>query len=84
MVHREYIYFSCFKFVTIGTASTISNSLRLANGQDLKQRLMDVKKYRKHYTYAGVLDQIELFFKDPFGVGGGLLKCASKLPTTLH
>ena len=43
----------------------------------LNQMLAAVKAAREYYTYAGVLTQIELFLKDPFGDSGGYLTCTS-------
>ena len=40
---------------------------------DFDKRMEAVKVSRKYYTYAGVMEQLELFFKDPMGKEGGLL-----------
>jgi len=37
--------------------------------------LSNLKKVRTYYTYPGAIEQINLFFKDPFGVNGGYLRC---------
>ena len=41
--------------------------------------LSNVRRAREHYTYEGVMRQIEAFLKDPFGPKGGELRCA-RLP----
>eukprot|EP01041_Mallomonas_annulata_P013409 gene13409-28440_t len=38
--------------------------------------LDDISKVRHLYTYAGLIHQIELFYRDPFGSNGGLLRCS--------
>ena len=38
-----------------------------------------IKLAREYYTYAGVINQMELFFKDPLGPNGGYLRC-SRVP----
>lgn len=45
--------------------------------------LQNVKNVREHYTYEGVMRQIEVFFRAPFGANGGHLRCA-KLPDREH
>ena len=40
-----------------------------------------IKLAREYYTYAGVINQMELFFKDPLGPNGGYLRC-SRVPST--
>lgn len=39
-----------------------------------------VKNVRKYFTYEGVIEQIELFIKDPFGPNGGYLTCSALPP----
>lgn len=38
-------------------------------------KLLQLKKVRKYFTYAGVFEQINLFLIDPFGSNGGALRC---------
>jgi hypothetical protein len=38
--------------------------------------LQQVRAVREHYTYEGVMRQIEAFLRDPLGVDGGQLRCA--------
>jgi hypothetical protein len=52
---------------------------------EIKKRLLEVKRIREHYTYEGVIAQLEMFFKCPLGENesGGQLKC-HELPTKPH
>ena len=47
------------------------------------RKLLQVKIVRHHYTYEGVLSQLEMFFSDPFGTNGGQLRC-NRLPFRNH
>ena len=46
-----------------------------ATNQTLDLKMQKVKAARHLYTYAGLLDQIEKWFRDPFGPRGGYLRC---------
>ena len=46
-----------------------------ATNQTLDLKMRKVKESREFYTYAGVLNQIEKWFRDPFGPKGGYLRC---------
>jgi hypothetical protein len=46
-------------------------------------RLKKVKEVREYYTLKGVLNQIDLFFRDPFGSKGGFLRC-ERMPNKDH
>ena len=41
-----------------------------------------IKLAREYYTYAGVINQMELFFKDPLGPNGGYLRC-TRVPNSV-
>jgi hypothetical protein len=47
------------------------------------EKLKAVEEVRPLYTYAGTLEQIELFIKDPLGPNGGYLRCV-RHPKTLR
>ena len=49
------------------------------SADEFRALLGNVKRARAHYTYGGVMRQIEAFLRDPFGPGGGELRCA-RLP----
>jgi hypothetical protein len=55
-----------------------------ASKSELYRRLRMVQEVREHYTYRGVLAQLEQFFRAPLGEGdsGGQLRCAKLLLTT--
>lgn len=48
---------------------------RSASNSSIEQKMQRVKEARALYTYAGLLDQIEKWFRDPFGPMGGKLRC---------
>ena len=48
-----------------------------SNESDLDRRLLKAKEVRPHYTYSGLLKQMEQFFQDPLGAAGGFLRCAA-------
>ena len=54
------------------------------NASELHRRLALVREARRHYTYQGVLAQLEQFFRAPLGEGdsGGQLRCGKLLLTT--
>ncbi len=45
------------------------------NAEEEMRRMKNIKEVRHWYTYAGVLEQIALFFLDPLGERGGYLRC---------
>lgn len=45
-------------------------------------KLEALKQVRHLYTYEGVLDQMEQFFRDPLGPQGGHLRCIKHPKTT--
>mmetsp|Transcript_1173 Transcript_1173/g.1542 ORF Transcript_1173/g.1542 Transcript_1173/m.1542 type:complete len:98 (-) Transcript_1173:180-473(-) len=61
----------------------VVDSVLRVNSSQLKERLDQVKKARKFYTYEGVLQQIDLFFRDPLGPNGGYLRC-QRVPDRDH
>jgi hypothetical protein len=50
---------------------------RLVNASvsEIMNKLRFVREARYAYTYEGILEQIALFFADPFGPKGGALRC---------
>jgi hypothetical protein len=49
--------------------------VRTASNSTIEEKMLRVKESRALYTYAGLLDQIEKWFRDPFGPKGGKLRC---------
>jgi len=47
---------------------------KLSDAEFLRKMSM-LKEVRYYFTYAGVVNQIEKFFEDPFGSDGGFLRC---------
>mmetsp|Transcript_8572 Transcript_8572/g.12778 ORF Transcript_8572/g.12778 Transcript_8572/m.12778 type:complete len:511 (-) Transcript_8572:2351-3883(-) len=55
--------------------------MRIAQSEEaVNAYLGKIRKASWMYRYAGVVKQLELFFSDPFGPNGGLLKCSSIQP----
>ena len=81
-----YISFEQFGYV-LGPKNNqdIARALMLdgRNVTELRRKLLQVKSVRHHYTYEGVLSQLEMFFSDPFGTNGGQLRC-NRLPFRNH
>ena len=46
-----------------------------ATNQSIELMMRRVRTARELYTYAGLLNQIEKWFRDPFGPRGGYLRC---------
>jgi hypothetical protein len=46
-----------------------------ATNATIEAKMASVKKARSMYTYAGLLNQIDKWFRDPFGPKGGMLRC---------
>ena len=61
----------------------VVNDMIRVNSSQLQERLELVRKARKYYTYEGVLQQIDLFFRDPLGPNGGYLHC-QRVPDKDH
>lgn len=73
-----------FGFVgKMGRLCATAANMKKVTSEELADRLKLVHDVRYYYTYEGVLEQIELFFADPFGPQGGFLVC-SKLPDRDH
>jgi len=60
----------------LGNLRTLLEQLKKVNNDTLAGKLRAVEAARKMYTMEGVLDQIGLFFSDPLGARGGLLRCS--------
>ena len=63
-------------------ATNILNLLK--HPSKLKEKLEQIRLSRYYYTYKGVLEQIELFLRDPLGPDGGYLQCPTTLPQHDH
>eukprot|EP01036_Dinobryon_divergens_P022690 gene22690-30972_t len=57
------------------TLVSMVQQLRKVTDKELMHKLQILKEVRFYFTYAGVVQQIEKFFEDPFGPGGGYLRC---------
>jgi hypothetical protein len=49
--------------------------------EEYQQKLAFLKQIRPHFTYPGIVHQIDAFLKDPFGPNGGFITC-TKHPRT--
>ena len=78
------IYIDYRNFCIIGNKANVSKvvDIMIQNSNNItyiNNILNYMNKIRYYYTYAGVIEQIHMFLKDPFGMNGGHLKCA-KVP----
>lgn len=53
----------------------VLNFMNKATNTTTENKLKKVRDARYLYTYKGLLEQIEKWFFDPFGVQGGYLRC---------
>jgi hypothetical protein len=67
----------------MGSLNQMVKDLKNVSEEKFQGMLEKVKIIREHYTYKGVLKQIEKFLYDPLGPEGGQLKCA-KVPDKDH
>lgn len=75
-------------FGIVGSFEEINSTLHQIlisskNVSDTEKRLTHIRHIRHHYTYAGVLRQIEMFISDPMGPRGGDLRCVA-VPSTVR
>ncbi len=72
-----------FGFVaTFGSTEEVVLAIKNISSEEIQHRLQLMQNARPLYTYAGILNQLELFFGDPLGPTGGLLSC-SPVPKTV-
>ena len=90
---RKFGFLGQFRYTMAQMTRDIVNLIR--DPRILQSRLDTVKKVRFHYTYEGVMKQIESFLKSPLQpstMGGDMdwkgdnnyLRCASRMITTDH
>lgn len=65
----------------VNTVPDMIQKIKNLSDADYQRKLQHLHQVRKLFTYEGILEQIELFFKDPFGPTGGYLTCTT-LPLT--
>ena len=51
--------------------------MKTISNETIQEKFKLVKEARHLYTYDGLLNQIEKWFRDPFGPTGGYLSCKS-------
>eukprot|EP01041_Mallomonas_annulata_P012300 gene12300-25861_t len=61
-----------------GNLSLVADVIKthVNNESYINLMLNRIRMARRHYTYDGVMKQIELLLQDPFGANGGYLRCA--------
>ena len=59
-------------------ATDVMAVIKSATNQSTDLMMKKVRAARELYTYAGLLDQLEKWFRDPFGPRGGYLRCHIK------
>ena len=65
----------------IGTLEGPIGDMSRKSAAEFAAMLGRVRAVRAHYTYAGVMGQMERFFADPLGPAGGDLRCKGLPPT---
>lgn len=55
----------------------IVHRLKNLTEEEYQSKLTALRHVRPHFTYEGVLHQIDAFLRDPFGPHGGDLRCVS-------
>jgi len=66
-----------------GNLGKLAQTLTRVTNATIHDLLDRVEKARYFYTYEGVMEQIELFLRDPLGPAGGYLRC-QKIPHNLE
>lgn len=59
----------------MGSLTSLVDTLKATSDNEVSHRLARIQAARHLYTYAGLIEQISLFFRDPLGEQGGYLKC---------
>ena len=78
------ISFSTFGFIgRMDYVRWLYTQLIHANSSQFEDKMEQVRRVRPYYTYEGVLQQIDLFFRDPLGPHGGYLRC-ERVPERDH
>ena len=67
----------------LGHIADVVKRIAAMTPDEIAEKMELVKRARYFYTYEGVMDQIDLFFRDPLGPQGGFLSC-SKIPSSLY
>jgi hypothetical protein len=63
------------------TLIDLVHQLHNMTSEEYEAKLHRLHEVRPHFTYPGILHQIELFLRDPFGPKGGYITC-TKHPRT--
>jgi CRISPR/Cas system-associated protein Cas7 (RAMP superfamily) len=67
----------------MGSLNQLVKDLKNSSDENFQGMLNKVKTFREHYTYKGVINQIEKFLYDPLGPKGGQLRC-TRVPDKDH
>ena len=67
----------------MGHLQQVVKQMKETSDATYHEMLKKVAAVREHYTYEGVIKQIEMFIKDPLGPSGGQLRC-TRVPDTEH
>lgn len=82
-ISAKYFGFSTKFDASESSICDLVQSFKNMTSSAFTERLDLVKAAREHYTYAGVIRQMELFFQDPLGPTGGELRCV-RVPDNDH
>ena len=67
----------------MGNLMQLAKQLKSVDEKEYKEKLRRVKEVRTHYTYKGLIQQLEKFFSNPLGSSGGDLRC-TRVPDKDH
>jgi hypothetical protein len=67
----------------MGNLMQLAKQLKSVDEKEYQEKLRRVKEVRTHYTYKGLIQQLEKFFSNPLGSSGGDLRC-TRVPDKDH
>ena len=76
--------FSKFGFIgKMGSLQKVVSNMNTISSEEFENMMQSLATARIHYTYIGVIKQIEMFIGDPLGPDGGQLRCC-RVPDREH
>ena len=67
----------------MGSLRKVVTEMNTISPEKFQKMIQSLAVVRKHYTYSGVINQIEMFIRDPLGLDGGHLRCC-RVPDKEH
>ena len=62
---------------SVNTIPDVVAAMKALTPQAYQEKLRKLEEIRRLFTYEGVMQEIELFLRDPFGPNGGHLTCTT-------